>query len=188
MGVEFTQHTREHRAALEKFLRVLTENRTLLHELFVQPEGRPGANRRCRRLRGSSAAGSSLENLFLPKPFKKRCAGSAPFRLWLRIRKRPRLTPDLRGSPWKACLSLHVLGGKVHIYQCPSGSLWQVLHYSWLLNLKTNPLRDLLGCNSRQPGSLRTQEEGAMMAAFHNWARGNNSIRDASQSQRQLRL
>jgi hypothetical protein len=39
MGVEFTQNTREHRAALEKFLNVLTENRSLLPELFVQPEG-----------------------------------------------------------------------------------------------------------------------------------------------------
>ena len=39
MGVEFTQNTAEHRAALEKFLSVLTENRTLLPELLVQPEG-----------------------------------------------------------------------------------------------------------------------------------------------------
>lgn len=39
MGVEFTQNTLEHRAALEKFLKVLTDNRTLLPELFVQPEG-----------------------------------------------------------------------------------------------------------------------------------------------------
>ena len=39
MGVEFTQTTAEHRADLETFLRVLTENRTLLPELFVQPEG-----------------------------------------------------------------------------------------------------------------------------------------------------
>ncbi len=39
MGVEFTQGTQEHRAAVEKFLGVLTENRTLLPELFVQPEG-----------------------------------------------------------------------------------------------------------------------------------------------------
>jgi c-di-GMP-binding flagellar brake protein YcgR len=39
MGVEFTQNTSEHRAALEKFLSVLTENRTLLPELLVQPEG-----------------------------------------------------------------------------------------------------------------------------------------------------
>ena len=39
MGIEFTQNTPGHRAALEKFLKVLTENRTLLPELFVQPEG-----------------------------------------------------------------------------------------------------------------------------------------------------
>jgi hypothetical protein len=39
MGVEFTQGTQEHRAAVAKFLGVLTENRTLLPELFVQPEG-----------------------------------------------------------------------------------------------------------------------------------------------------
>lgn len=39
MGVEFTQNTAQHRAAVEKFLSVLTENRTLLPELFVQPEG-----------------------------------------------------------------------------------------------------------------------------------------------------
>lgn len=39
MGVEFTQGTHEHRASVEKFLGVLTENRTLLPELFVQPEG-----------------------------------------------------------------------------------------------------------------------------------------------------
>jgi len=39
MGVEFTQTTPEHRAALEKFLGVLTENRDLSPELLVQPEG-----------------------------------------------------------------------------------------------------------------------------------------------------
>jgi hypothetical protein len=39
MGVEFTQNTAEHRADLETFLRVLTDNRALLPELFVQPEG-----------------------------------------------------------------------------------------------------------------------------------------------------
>jgi len=39
MGVEFTQATPEHRAALERFVGVLTENRSLLPELFVQPEG-----------------------------------------------------------------------------------------------------------------------------------------------------
>jgi hypothetical protein len=39
MGVEFTQTTPEHRRALEKFLDVLTENRDLLPELLVEPEG-----------------------------------------------------------------------------------------------------------------------------------------------------
>lgn len=39
MGVEFTQGTPEHRAAVEKFLGVLTENRSLLPELLVQPDG-----------------------------------------------------------------------------------------------------------------------------------------------------
>ena len=39
MGVEFTQTTPEHRAAVEKFLGVLTENRSLLPELVVEPEG-----------------------------------------------------------------------------------------------------------------------------------------------------
>ena len=39
MGVEFTQATPDHRAAVERFLGVLTENRTLLPELLVEPEG-----------------------------------------------------------------------------------------------------------------------------------------------------
>ena len=39
MGVEFTQATPEYRAAVERFLGVLTENRTLLPELLVEPEG-----------------------------------------------------------------------------------------------------------------------------------------------------
>src|SRR6202790_4517803 len=39
MGVEFTLATPEHRAAVEKFLGVLNENRTLLPELLVEPEG-----------------------------------------------------------------------------------------------------------------------------------------------------
>jgi c-di-GMP-binding flagellar brake protein YcgR len=39
MGVEFTQTTPQHRQALEKFLTVLTENRSLLPELLVEPEG-----------------------------------------------------------------------------------------------------------------------------------------------------
>jgi len=39
MGVEFTQATPEHRAALEKFLEVLMQNRTLMPDLLVEPEG-----------------------------------------------------------------------------------------------------------------------------------------------------
>jgi len=39
MGVMFTQNTAEHRTALEKFLGVLTENRSLMPELLVQAEG-----------------------------------------------------------------------------------------------------------------------------------------------------
>lgn len=39
MGVEFTQNTAQHRATLEKFLTVLTENRNLMPELLVEPEG-----------------------------------------------------------------------------------------------------------------------------------------------------
>ena len=46
MGVEFTQTTPEHRALVEKFLEILSANRTLLPELLVEPEGldsEPGA-------------------------------------------------------------------------------------------------------------------------------------------------
>ena len=39
MGVHFTQTTPEHRAVLEKFLGVLTSNRTLSPELLVEPDG-----------------------------------------------------------------------------------------------------------------------------------------------------
>lgn len=39
MGVEFTQATPEHRSELERFVGVLSENRALLPELLVQPEG-----------------------------------------------------------------------------------------------------------------------------------------------------
>jgi hypothetical protein len=39
MGVEFTQATPEHRAAVEKFLGLLNENRALTPELLVEPEG-----------------------------------------------------------------------------------------------------------------------------------------------------
>jgi c-di-GMP-binding flagellar brake protein YcgR len=39
MGIEFTQATPEHRAAVEKFLGLLSETPTLLPELLVEPEG-----------------------------------------------------------------------------------------------------------------------------------------------------
>jgi hypothetical protein len=39
MGVEFSQTTAEHRALLEKFLKLLSENRDVLPELLVEPEG-----------------------------------------------------------------------------------------------------------------------------------------------------
>jgi hypothetical protein len=39
MGVEFTQATPEHRAAVERFLGVLSDNRSVLPELLVEPEG-----------------------------------------------------------------------------------------------------------------------------------------------------
>ncbi len=39
MGVEFSQATPEHKVLLEKFLRLLTENRGVLPELLVEPEG-----------------------------------------------------------------------------------------------------------------------------------------------------
>jgi len=48
MGVEFAQATPEHRASVEKFLAVLSQNRSVLPELLVEPEGlesEPGATR-----------------------------------------------------------------------------------------------------------------------------------------------
>jgi hypothetical protein len=39
MGVEFTQATPQHRAAVEKFMAILTENRSLSPELWVEPQG-----------------------------------------------------------------------------------------------------------------------------------------------------
>jgi hypothetical protein len=39
MGVEFTQTTQEHRAAVEKFLGVLIENNTIQPELLVEADG-----------------------------------------------------------------------------------------------------------------------------------------------------
>jgi hypothetical protein len=39
MGVEFSQTTAGHRVLLEKFLHLLTENRDVMPELMVDPEG-----------------------------------------------------------------------------------------------------------------------------------------------------
>jgi hypothetical protein len=66
MGVEFTQATPEHRADVEKFLAVLSANRTVLPELLVEPEGLesdPGA------LQSRSSEGDDpLLNLFCGEP------------------------------------------------------------------------------------------------------------------------
>ena len=57
MGVEFTQSTPEHRALLEKFLSVLTENRDVLPELLVEPEGlETETSQDARMCRGASEA------------------------------------------------------------------------------------------------------------------------------------
>jgi c-di-GMP-binding flagellar brake protein YcgR len=49
MGVEFVQSTPEHRSAVERFLAVLSGNRTLLPELLVEPEGLEIERRATRR-------------------------------------------------------------------------------------------------------------------------------------------
>jgi c-di-GMP-binding flagellar brake protein YcgR len=66
MGVEFTQNTPEHRSALEKFLNVLTENRTLLPELFVLPEGLEVESRRAAAT--TVDTGDPLLQLFYGEP------------------------------------------------------------------------------------------------------------------------
>jgi c-di-GMP-binding flagellar brake protein YcgR len=48
MGVEFAQTTPEHRAAVEKLLAILSEDRTLLPELMVEPDGLESDPRRNR--------------------------------------------------------------------------------------------------------------------------------------------
>jgi c-di-GMP-binding flagellar brake protein YcgR len=62
MGVEFTQSTPEHRTLLEKFLSLLTENRDVLPELLVEPEGletESGQNS------GNAAASAGVEDTLL---------------------------------------------------------------------------------------------------------------------------
>jgi CheY-like chemotaxis protein len=56
IGVEFTQATAEHRALLEKFLSVLIENREVLPELQVEPEGLDNESSQQSRIAASSGA------------------------------------------------------------------------------------------------------------------------------------
>ena len=65
MGVEFTQKTTEDRTALEKFLQLLTENRGLMPELLVQPDGLESETPRARDL---SATEDPLLQLFYSEP------------------------------------------------------------------------------------------------------------------------
>jgi hypothetical protein len=130
---------------LEQFLRVLTANRTLLPELFVQPEslesdGPVGtaalADRQDPRLR-----------LFFGEPlcaeaFQKGCAGSARFRPWLRTQMQPRLTPDLRRSSRKVYVS--VLGATVHVRKRSNSSLWQCSSYFARKNRRTSTKQESL--------------------------------------------
>ncbi len=74
MGVEFTQTTLEHRALLEKFLSMLTENRDVLPELLVEPEGLETETSRDAR---SAAASSEAEEDALLALFRKQEAHSA---------------------------------------------------------------------------------------------------------------
>lgn len=65
MGVEFKLSTVEHKAAVEKFLSVLIENRDVLPELFVQPEGLESA---CGPSNLASKAEDPLLQLFYGEP------------------------------------------------------------------------------------------------------------------------
>jgi len=65
MGVEFTLATSDHRAAVEKFLGVLTENRSLLPELLVQPEG---LESEIKMSKSSAEAEDPLLDLFYGEP------------------------------------------------------------------------------------------------------------------------
>jgi CheY-like chemotaxis protein len=68
MGVEFTQTTAEHRGLLEKFLSVLTENRNLLPELLVEPEGlETGTSQDSRMAAASGEEEDALLTLFRKK-------------------------------------------------------------------------------------------------------------------------
>ena len=65
MGVEFSQTTPEHRKAVEKFLGVLTQNRDVLPELMVEPEGLESDAEPSQKGRGEMAESEDpLLNLF----------------------------------------------------------------------------------------------------------------------------
>jgi hypothetical protein len=64
MGVEFTQRTLEHRQLLEKFLSVLTENRDVSPELFVEPEGLETGTTADSRMAAPEDADDTLLSLF----------------------------------------------------------------------------------------------------------------------------
>ena len=70
MGVEFKLSTSEHRAAVEKFLSVLTEDRGLLPELLVQPEGME--NEKSPRPRHHKIARIRCCNCFTENPCPRR--------------------------------------------------------------------------------------------------------------------
>jgi CheY-like chemotaxis protein len=87
MGVEFTQGTNEHRAAVEKFLGVLNENRSLMPELLVQPEGLESAS-----VRPSAAdEDDPLLQLFYGEPLSAEDFHQA-------LRKQRALPPELAGG------------------------------------------------------------------------------------------
>jgi c-di-GMP-binding flagellar brake protein YcgR len=64
MGVEFIQTTAEHRGLLEKFLSLLTENRDVLPELLVEPEGLETETPQISGIPASGEAEDTLLGLF----------------------------------------------------------------------------------------------------------------------------
>jgi hypothetical protein len=93
MGVEFTQNTAEHRALLEKFLSVLIENRGVLPELQVEPEGLETTSQDSRT---AMACGESEDDALLAL-FRKQIALSADSFL-AELRKQRGLTAASTGA------------------------------------------------------------------------------------------
>lgn len=88
MGVEFTQTTPEHRGLLEKFLSVLSENRGLLPELLVEPEGLETELSQASR---TAAASGEAEDDALLALFRKPALPADSF--MAELRKQRGLTP-----------------------------------------------------------------------------------------------